>query len=381
MLERNKNLQDHNTLRLASRAEAYVRVDDLPALHAALQHCQQAGFRPLPLGDGSNIVLQERIPGCVLDIQLKGMTLLREDESHVWVEVGAGENWHQWVMQSIAHGWYGLENLALIPGRVGAAPIQNIGAYGCEVNRWIETVNYVELDADHSAALQHKKLSNEQCEFRYRDSIFKGALANRFIITSVIFRLSKIFTAILNYPALREAVIDHEPTHGEPKAIALDALDIAQAVITIRQSKLPDPAELPNAGSFFKNIEANQEQLDQLLGEYPDAPYFVAANTTLSNGKATKAASQYRIPSAWLIDQCGLKGFRHKAIGLHTQQALVLVNYGASERDRESSIEDSTDTKNETVCASDVMDFAALIAARVKNKFGFDLQIEPQLIP
>lgn len=368
MLEHNKNLRDKNTLALESHAEAYTRIDDLPALHMALQSCQQIGLRPLPLGDGSNIVLQENIPACVFDIHLKGITLLREDEQHAWVEVGAGENWHQWVMQSIERGWYGLENLALIPGRVGAAPIQNIGAYGCEINRWIETVNYIELNADHSAALQHKKLSNEQCQFRYRDSIFKGELANQFIITSVIFRLSKNFSAILNYPALRDAVIGSAPGDSEPDNNALTAMDIAQAVIQIRQSKLPDPAELPNAGSFFKNIEADQDQLDQLLNDYPDAPYFVAPNATLSNGKARRPSAQYRIPTAWLIDQCGLKGFRDRALGLHTQQALVLVNYS------EDSIENP-------VSATDVMDFAALIAARVKNKFGFELQIEPQLIP
>lgn len=376
MIQRKVDLQHKNTLRLNAIAQAYCEITDLQSLTQALTHCREQNLKILPLGDGSNVILPPHIPFCVFDIKITGIKPLRETANAQWVEVGAGENWHQWVMHSIAQQWYGLENLALIPGRVGAAPIQNIGAYGCEVNSVVESVNYIAIDDDtHSdinaesgQPLQIKTLNNAQCQFRYRDSIFKQALANKVIITSVVFKLAKRFKPLLTYPALADQL---------PPAQQHTALQVANAVIAIRSSKLPDPAQLPNVGSFFKNVELNARQLEQFLKQNPNAPHFKApaSAVSLNNSKDIESAAQYRIPAAWLIDQCGLKGYRSGDIGMHNQQALVLVHYLD-----DGSSEQNTNRENST-SSEQVIAFAARIADKVKQRFGFELQREPRLIP
>ena len=362
MIKRHVNLQAHNTLRLASTASAYSKITSIENLLTAitLSHAEQLPI--VPLGEGSNVILQNTINAHILDIQLGGIKKINEDSSHVLVEVGAGENWHQWVMHSISEQWFGLENLALIPGRVGAAPIQNIGAYGCEVASFIESVNFINLEYNNSTKLSVSTLSGEQCQFSYRDSIFKQSLMAKTVITSVIFKLNKTFKPQLSYPALQQRI-------NRESLDTVDAKAVAQAVIAIRSEKLPDPKQLPNAGSFFKNIAINQQQLNDFLRQYPDAPHFEYQYTDNQDGLNKTG---YKIPAAWLIEKCGFKGQRTGNLGMHNQQALVLINYS------ESNQADSLQSRAQ---ASDVISFAENIAKAVKARFGFTLHREPQTIP
>lgn len=358
MIERNVDLQSHNTLRLTSTANAYSRVDSLDGLSTAIAFSQQENIPLIPLGEGSNVILQPTVDAHIVDIQLRGIKKIKEDSEHVWVEVAAGENWHQWVMQSIEEQWYGLENLALIPGRVGAAPIQNIGAYGCEVATFIDCVNYIHLDKVIETNLSQSVLTAEQCQFSYRNSIFKQSLAGITVITSVVFKLDKVFSPQLSYPALKQKI-------NMDKAATIEATTVASAVIDIRSEKLPNPDHLPNAGSFFKNVVVNQQQLDALLQDYPDAPYFsYEATQTI---QSSEKASAYKIPAAWLIEQCGFKGERHGHLGMHEKQALVLINY--------------SDQAQAKINASDILKFSDHIASTVQHRFGFNLHREPQTLP
>lgn len=380
MIQRGFNLQQYNTLALHSTAEAYIKINDLDSLTAAIKYCAEQQLAILPLGEGSNIVLQEHLPLCVLDIAIPGIKAIKENASSIWVEVGAGENWHQWVMHSIAQGWYGIENLALIPGRVGAAPIQNIGAYGCEVESVIDSVNYINIDetigGTTGGSLNVLSLAAEQCQFHYRDSIFKQSLASKVVITSVVFKLSKEFTPQLDYPALNERLALLLKTITAKK---IDAALVAQAVITIRSEKLPNPAVLPNAGSFFKNIEVDQATLSLFLKDHPAAPYF----PFLTNMKGTAGTKYYKIPAAWLIDQCGFKGRQHGSFMVHKQQALVLVNIAGANVVKTNVVKtNAVETiAADKASATDLIDFADKIASAVKQRFGFTLIMEPQIIP
>ena len=362
MIKRNVSLQAHNTLRLASTAHAYSKICSLEDLSTAisLSHAEQLPI--IPLGEGSNVILQNSINAHILDIQLRGIKKIKEDSTHVLVEVGAGENWHQWVMHSIGEQWYGLENLALIPGRVGAAPIQNIGAYGCEVALYIDSVNFINLENNSEAKLSLSTLTGEQCQFSYRDSIFKQSLSAKTVITSVVFKLNKTFTAQLSYPALQQRITRESSN-------SINATMVAKAVIAIRSEKLPDPKQLPNAGSFFKNIAINPLQLNNFLRQYPDAPHFEYQYIDHQDG-INKTG--YKIPAAWLIEKCGFKGQRTGNLGMHNQQALVLINYSESNK---------ADTHLTSAQASDVINFAETIVKAVKARFGFTLHREPQAIP
>lgn len=361
LIQHNVNLQNHNTLRLSSIAQAYAKIDTFESLSHALQFAAAEKIALLPIGDGSNIILPATVETLVLDVQLRGIQVIKQDQNHIWVEVAAGESWHQWVLHSIQQDWYGLENLALIPGRVGAAPIQNIGAYGCEVKSSIDSVNFIALDKINDLnSLDIKQsiqtLTAADCQFAYRESIFKQALANKTLITSVVFQLNKSFTPMIDYPSLANR-LDQTGTESD-----LSAAEVANAVIAIRSEKLPDPKVLANAGSFFKNIEIDQTQFSEFISQNPDAPYY----ESLNNLKDTANNKRYKIPSAWLIERCGLKAKRSGDIGIHQHQALVIVNYA----------EDKTPTTS-----VELIDFASQIIATVKEQFGFTLQIEPQVIP
>ena len=357
MIKRNVNLQARNTLRLASTANACSEINNLEELHQAIIFSQAESLATIPLGEGSNVILQKSIDAHILDIRLCGMTKTKETESHVWIEVGAGVNWHEWVMHSINAQWFGLENLALIPGRVGAAPIQNIGAYGCEVSSLIDSVNFVNLQSSSSTGLAFDSLTAEQCQFAYRDSVFKQELASKTVITSVVFKLDKIFTPQLSYPALKGRL---EQLIEQKKLDVIDAALVAEAVIAIRSEKLPDPKKLPNAGSFFKNIAINQQQLNTFLERHPNAPHFQYTHKDLADKIG------YKIPAAWLIEQCGFKGQRSGDLGMHKDQALVLIHY------RDNTTADTG--------AVEVIRFADSIIAAVKERFGFILEREPQTI-
>jgi UDP-N-acetylmuramate dehydrogenase len=287
----------------------------------------------LILGGGSNILLTRNVDGLVLKIDINGVDEVKEDGTHVYVKAGAGENWHEFVEHTIKRNWGGLENLSLIPGNVGAAPIQNIGAYGAE----LKDVFY-ELEAYDRKGKKVYSFGVNDCKFSYRDSIFKSAEKGRYIILNVTFILNKNPVLNTSYGAIREELKKmgvSSPTIG----------DVSQAVIKIRRSKLPDPAEIGNAGSFFKNPVVDQALFLSLLSKYPDIPAYPHEDQSV------------KLAAGWLIEQCGLKGYRKGDAGVHNKQALVLVNYGKA-------------------TGKEIFELSEKIAASVKKKFGVHLERE-----
>ncbi len=329
------DLQALNTLALPARARYFLRVETAAVLPEALAFAAQRQLPLLVLGGGSNLILRGDWQGLALLIAVPGKQL--DDTGESWsVRIGAGENWHELVQWTLAHAAYGLENLTLIPGTAGAAPIQNIGAYGVELADCLESVRGWSIDAQCE-----QTLSAAQCQLGYRDSIFKHALAGRFIITEIGLRLRKQFAPVLTYPALREAL------QGKSKP---DAAQVERAVRSIRQSKLPDPTTLPNAGSFFKNPVISATQLANLLALHPQMPHFAAGDGA-------------KLPAAWLLDQCGWKGRRIGAVGVHEQQALVLVSY--------------LEPPAQAGRADELLGLAEAIKDDVAARFGVTLELEP----
>jgi len=251
------------------------------------------------LGDGSNTLFVDLQAPIIIKPDFKGIDFFETDESYI-VTVGAGENWHDLVCSCLENGIYGLENLALIPGSVGAAPVQNIGAYGVELSNFCLQVKWFEFSSKTI-----KTLSNDDCQFSYRNSIFKQTLHNMGIITEVSFSFPKKWQAKLTYSGLNELA-----TNSTPK-------QVMEKVINLRQAKLPDPSKLPNAGSFFKNPIVSEQKLKILKNTYPNIPFY------------PQKIGQVKLAAGWLIEQTGLKGYREKGVGVHQHQALVLVNYGS----------------------------------------------------
>ena len=335
-IETHSSLARLNTFGIAASAERLVRLRE-PADIAAL--LADPGFRAGPrliLGGGSNIILTGDFPGTVAKVELRGITA-RDDGDDVIVEAAAGEGWHTFVRHTLAQGWYGLENLSLIPGTVGACPVQNVGAYGVEVKDHIVAVNAVELAS--GAAV---RFGNADCRFAYRDSLFKQEGRDRYLITSVAFRLHKT-------PALR---IGYGDIARELAAAGLDhptPLDVSDAICRIRAAKLPDPAELGNAGSFFKNPVVDAATLAGLLARYPDLVHYPAGG-----GRAKLAAG-------WLIDRAGWKGRALGPAAVHDRQALVLVNRGGAR-------------------GADVLALAEAVRAAVREQYGVELEMEPLVV-
>ncbi|GAA4457437.1 UDP-N-acetylmuramate dehydrogenase [Rurimicrobium arvi] len=288
-----------NTFGIRSVADACVTVketEELPAL---------SGYTPkYILGGGSNVLLPAHVHGLVIRNELKGIRQTADQDDYVLLEVASGEVWHDFVMFVLSKGWSGVENMALIPGTVGAAPIQNIGAYGVEVKDVIEWVECFEWDS-HAI----RRLSAPDCRFGYRDSIFKQEYAGKSFITKVCFRLSKKAELNTSYGAIESELAVMGTDHPAPS-------DVAEAVMRIRRSKLPDPAQIGNAGSFFKNPTIPLAQYETLRETYPDMPSYRVDD------------SRVKVPAAWLIESCGWKGFREADAGVHQRQSLVLVNYG-----------------------------------------------------
>lgn len=303
-IEQHIPLRAFNTFGIDAAAQYFTSLgttEDLPELSPMKQY-----GRKYILGGGSNILLTGNINGLVIANRLKGIAVVREDKDSVWLSVASGEVWHELVMHTIAQGWNGLENLALIPGTVGASPIQNIGAYGVEVKDVIEEVQAWHWDDNAAIILQHA-----DCRFGYRDSIFKQELRDKTLVTQVVFRLSKAPQLNTAYGAIREEL-------DKMNITALTAKAVAEAVIRIRSSKLPDPRQIGNAGSFFKNPVIPETLFEALRQQYPDIPSYKAVPGML------------KIPAGWLIETAGWKGFREGDTGVHARQALVLVNYGAA---------------------------------------------------
>lgn len=294
-----------NTLRLPSQAQQIVYCNQLSVLTHLYQHAQWRDMPWYVLGGGSNVVLPERLAGLVIQVALQGKSLLREDKEAWYVAAQAGENWHDFVLWTLEQGYAGLENLALIPGTVGAAPVQNIGAYGVEMKDYLDHLMAYDLQ---TGEMQHFSVAD--CEFAYRDSVFKQKYTRRFLITTVVFRLPKIPVLHVGYG---EILTELDRLHLQPSPT-----NIARAVIRIRQRKLPDPAEMGNAGSFFKNPMVTRAQAAHLLQLFPTLPAY------------PHSAACVKLAAGWLIEQAGWKGRRLGAVGMYAQQALVLVNHGGA---------------------------------------------------
>jgi len=293
---------------------------------------------PLILGGGSNVLFTRDIDGFVLKNEVSGIDLVHEDEEYVYIKAGAGENWHAFVLHCLDRGWAGVENLSLIPGSVGAAPMQNIGAYGVEIRDVFQ-----ELEAYDLKEQKVYTFSLNDCEFGYRESVFKRKYRDRFVILNVTFRLRREPVFHTSYGAIREEL--------EKMGVSqLSIRAISQAVINIRSSKLPDPKQIGNAGSFFKNPAVSNEKFESLRAEFPAIV-----------GYPNPGSETTKLAAGWLIEQCGWKGFRRGDAGCHARQALVLVNYGGAS-------------------GQEVYDLSEEILLSVERKFGVRLEREVNII-
>lgn len=328
----NYSLKNHNTFGIDARAKYYFEFTDPADLYQLTQSNESWRGEPvLVVGEGSNLLLLGDYSGLVLHPNIPGISEIKEDRQNIWIEAGAGEIWDELVQYAVDYGFGGIENLSLIPGKVGAAPVQNIGAYGQEVGNVVELVKGFDLQTS-----QPVEFTATECEFGYRSSIFKTKLKNRVVITSVVFRLSKFPEFLLGYGDLEKKV-------DEKGAINLRA--IRQSVVEIRQSKLPDVKALGNAGSFFKNPEVQNAVAEKLKAEFDTLPVYPA-----TPGKSKLAAG-------WLIEKAGWKGFRDGDAGVHEKQALVLVNYG-------------------NATGKQIFDLSEKIKQSVFKKFGVELERE-----
>jgi UDP-N-acetylmuramate dehydrogenase len=342
-IEHNISLKPHNTFGLDIRAMALVRVRTLEELRIALVMGRDFK-RVLVLGGGSNMLLTQDIDGLVIKIELCGITITHETASNLDLECAAGEVWDDMVQKAVEQNWCGIENLSLIPGCIGAAPVQNIGAYGVELKDVLVSVQGMMRDSG-----EIRTFTQQECAFGYRDSIFKRELKDHIIITSVTMRLRKNPTAQdlnTSYGAIQQEIAAARPTATSDK---YTLQDVSEAVRRIRQSKLPDPAVLGNAGSFFKNPEVLRDVYERIQTQFPAAPAFM-----LDSGLV-------KIPAGWLIEQCGWKGRRIGDAGMHTQQALVLVNYG-------------------NATGQDLVRVAGEVRASVQEKFGIRLETEVNIV-
>lgn len=301
----NKSLKAYNTFGIDVNAQKFISVESVEELKALLKNTYASEL--FILGGGSNMLLTKDIDKTVVHINLKGIRIVEETEENVLVEAMAGENWHQFVLFCLDNNFGGVENLSLIPGNVGTAPIQNIGAYGVEIKDTFESCTALNLQT-----LELKKFSLSDCKFGYRDSIFKTTEKGKYIITQVTFRLTKNRHLLhTDYGSIS--------TFFEEEGISDPGIrDVSNAVISIRQSKLPDPKKLGNSGSFFKNPVITIEKCEELKEIYPEIPFYKIGE------------EHVKVPAGWLIDRAGLKGYREGDAGVHNKQALVLVNYGSA---------------------------------------------------
>lgn len=303
-IQTNVSLQPYNTFGIDATARFFVIINTVEELKDILQAPDYQDIPKLILGGGSNLLLTQNFEGLVIKINLKGIEKIKENDHHIWLRVGAGEIWHEFVLYCIQHQYAGIENLSLIPGTIGAAPMQNIGAYGVEIKEVFEELTALDL-----TTLQLTTYDLPTCRFGYRESIFKHEAKGKTIIVNVTFRLNKNPIFHVNYGDIQKTLTEMGVTNLTIKAVS-------DAVIQIRQSKLPNPAEIGNAGSFFKNPEISKAQFEQLKELYPTMPGYPASDTMV------------KVPAGWLIEQAGWKGYRTGNVGVHARQALVLVNYG-----------------------------------------------------
>ena len=335
LIKRHLDLTPYNTFAVAAAANYFASISSSDDLHAALD---AAGDRPrLILGGGSNILFTRDFDGLVIKNDIGGIRVVKENRSHAWVWAGAGEDWDGFVRWTLRHRLYGLENLALIPGAVGASPVQNIGAYGVEAGDLLEAVDTIDLTTG-----MPRRFRASECALGYRTSIFKQPPRDRYLITAVTFRLEKSARLVTSYAEVAQAVEQLPPAD-------LNADKLSDIIRCIRRSKLPDPAELGNAGSFFKNPLVSADRFAALVAEHGAMPHF------------PQPGGNIKIAAGWLIEQCGWKGRRAGACGVYPLQALILVNYGGAR-------------------GEEILDLARDITASVNARFGLDLEPEPRIV-
>ena len=336
MIEQDVELSRRNTLALPARAQRLARPGSVAKLVTVLRE-RDAGEPLFVLGGGSNVVLQGDLPGLTVIPDLHEIERIGEDDQQVRIRAGAGVIWDQLVAETVARGWYGLENLALIPGSAGAAPVQNIGAYGVELADVLESVEAVSV-----ASGEVVRFAAEECEFRYRDSLFKSRCRGQFVITHITLALKKAGQCRIGYRALAECFEGVSPEAVQPAAVR-------RAVMRLRQSKLPDPRTLANAGSFFKNPLVSAAHHQRLQASYPELVAYPQQDGV-------------KLAAGWLIEHAGWKGRSIGPVGMHRKQALVLVNHGGAS-------------------AQQVLQLAAAVRADVERLFGVTLEQEPVLLP
>ncbi|WP_404362077.1 UDP-N-acetylmuramate dehydrogenase [Marinobacter sp.] len=326
-----------NTLRVAARARFYVSVKRVAELVEALDWAAARSLETLVLGGGSNLVIAGDFDGLVIRVAFSGRQWEKASESGATLVLGAGENWHSAVLYAAASGYRGIENLALIPGTTGAAPVQNIGAYGVELSDTLVSVTALDRTTG-----QLVTLSNSDCRFAYRDSVFKQQ-SGRYVIVEVRLRLSRSRPLSLGYGDLARYFSDH------PHPEQLTPLEVAEGVMAVRRRKLPDPEQLPNVGSFFKNPVVPLARWEELRSVNPAIVGYPAGDSV-------------KLAAAWLIDQCGWKGYRTDRVGVHNRQALVLINHSGG-------------------TGQDILALAERIREDVFQRFGVSLEIEPRIVP
>ncbi|MDC6384375.1 UDP-N-acetylmuramate dehydrogenase [Flagellimonas taeanensis] len=335
-IQENISLKSYNTFGIDVKARFFVEITGLAQLQKVLE--LTAYPKRFIISGGSNMLLTKDIDALVMHIALKGISITEENGETVEIKAMAGENWHNLVMWSLDRGYGGLENLSLIPGNVGTAPIQNIGAYGVELKDIFVSCTAMDVETGELVAFD-----KENCEFGYRDSIFKNGAKNKYIITSVNLRLTKKDHVLhTGYGAIEEELKNNGIVYPTIR-------DISNAVIAIRQSKLPDPKELGNSGSFFKNPVISKKKFDKFIKSHPKAPFYELDD------------DQYKIPAGWLIEQSGFKGKRFGDAGVHEKQALVLVNYG-------------------NATGKEILQLAENIQKEVQKNFGINIHPEVNII-
>jgi UDP-N-acetylmuramate dehydrogenase len=337
-LERNIQLQPFNTFGIKASARYWCRVASIDEVSELISQPVYQQERRLILGGGSNVLFTQDFEGLIIKSEMKGIAIMDEDEDRILVKVNAGEAWHDFVIHCVNNNWGGVENLSLIPGTIGAAPIQNIGAYGVEIKDVIEKVEAIDVLSGLVISF-----TREECCFGYRESVFKEKFKKKYFISSVTLSLTKKNHHFnIEYGAIKDIL--NQQRGG---SITLQA--ISNAVMTIRKNKLPDPSLIGNAGSFFKNPTITYKHYELIKNINPTMPYYTTENQNV------------KIPAAWLIEQCGWKGKRLNNIGVHQHQALVLVNYGDGN-------------------GNDIFQLATDIASSVKEKFDITLTTEVNII-
>tara|TARA_B110000208_G_scaffold164896_1_gene202800 strand:+ start:1920 stop:2939 length:1020 start_codon:yes stop_codon:yes gene_type:complete len=332
-IQHNKAIKNYTTFGVPVKAKKFTQFSDIQELKEVASHPEVLDEEMLILGGGSNLLFTKDFDGVVILNQIKGIEIISDNNEEVLIKSGAGENWHEFVLYCVDNDYAGVENLSLIPGSVGASPMQNIGAYGVEIKDVFHS-----LEAFHIETGEVRVFNKEECNFGYRESVFKNIYKDQYVITSVTFLLTKKPIFKTSYGAIK----------AELEAMGVEELSIkaiSNAVINIRSSKLPNPKEIGNAGSFFKNPVIKKEQFDELIKNFPEI-----ANYQLPNGDV-------KIAAGWLIDSLGWKGKRIGDYGVHKNQALVLVNYGNSS-------------------GGDIYNLSTDILNSVKQTFGIELERE-----